>query len=335
MQSTSRSRSQERGQILVIVAGGAITLILLMGLVLDGGLAFLNRRDGQNTADLMSLAGAKFIADVHRGKASADPSVTTTYQALSSSAVANDCLADGAVPCIWQAWFVGGSAAGPVDIGPVTAASTVPANALGVRVGINRQPGTFVVGFVVSNWNVDTQATALAERIVVPPAGQLLPIGFMADPTGPFQYGQVHDLTDGKDLPGGFGWLTWSGSTAATVLRDSICTPDNPEFYLPIPIDGSTGTMNSSGVRNCLNHYIDTQQVVLIPMYQSATGHGAGSVYEVIGVAAFVLTAIDQPAVGNIRGYFVEIFSANPVPGGASSAPPTASDQSFSLSLVR
>ena len=32
-------RRSERGQILVIVAGGAITLLLLMGLVLDGGVA--------------------------------------------------------------------------------------------------------------------------------------------------------------------------------------------------------------------------------------------------------------------------------------------------------
>ena len=59
----SKSRDNERGQILVIVAGGVITLLLLAGLVLDGGIAFLNQRDGQNAADTGSMAGARLIAE--------------------------------------------------------------------------------------------------------------------------------------------------------------------------------------------------------------------------------------------------------------------------------
>lgn len=336
MRHLRRSGDGERGQILVIVAGGAITLILLMGLVLDGGMAFFNRRDGQNTADLMALAGTTFVADVHRGKTQADPSITTTYEALSRSATANDCLSGGAVPCTWQGWFVGGSAGGPVDLSPVTAGSSVPANALGVRVGVHRQPRTFVVGFVgINDWNVNVQATAVAERPQTAPPGQLLPIAFKGDPAAPYEPGQVYDLTDGKDLPGGFGWLTWLGSPSAPVLRESLCTADNPEFTLPATLQGSTGTTNSSGVRACLDGWITSRQTVLIPMYDTTTGHGAGSEYHVIGMAAFVITAVDQPAVGNIRGYFVEIYSTNPVPGGAGARPPVPTDTSFSLSLVR
>ena len=101
------SRRDERGQILVIVAGGVTALILLMGLVLDGGLAFFNRRDGQNTSDVMALAGTKFVADVHRGETQADSSITSTHTALDRAAAANGCTAGSGTPCTWQAWFVG------------------------------------------------------------------------------------------------------------------------------------------------------------------------------------------------------------------------------------
>lgn len=337
MNAPRSRREGERGQILIIVAGGAIALILLMGLVLDGGVAVLNRRDGQNLSDNMSLAGTKFVTDVHQGKAQRDAAVTSTFLALQKSAVANDCLPGGAVPCTWQAWYVGGGATGPVDLGPVTAGSLVPANALGVRVGVTRLPRTFVIGFAgLANWNVNTQATAIAEHPATAPAGQLLPIAFKDDPNGPYQPGQVYDLTDGKDLPGGFGYLSWDGSNSAGALATSLCTGNNPPFYLPHVFPADPGKTNADDVRACLDGWIASGQTVLIPMYDVATGTGNNATYRIIGIAAFVLTARDQPAVDNIRGYFVEIYPiTNPVPGGTGSLPPTADDTTFFLGLVR
>lgn len=332
----SRKREREGGQILVIVAGGAITLILLMGLVLDGGVAFFNRRDAQNTSDVMALAGTKFVVDTHRGEAQADPSITKTFQALTRSAAANDCAATGAVPCTWEAWFVVGGAGGPVDLSQVTAGSSVPANALGVRVGVTRKPRTFVVGFAgIANWDVKTQATAIAEKPKKAPQGQLLPIAFKGNPTSAYQPGQVYDLTDGKDLPGGFGYISWTGANNAGDLATSLCTPNNPEFTMPTTFPGDPGKTNSDDVRACLNNWIGSAQTVLIPIYDTTTGTGNGGSYHIIGVAAFVLTAREQPAADNIRGYFVEIFTANPVPGGVGAVPPGPTDTSYSLSLVR
>lgn len=333
------SRRDERGQILVIVAGGVTALILLMGLVLDGGLAFFNRRDGQNTSDVMALAGTKFVADVHRGEAQADPSITSTHTALDRAAAANGCTAGAGTPCTWQAWFVGPGltiTSGPADLSPVTPGAAVPPTALGVRVAVNRQPRTFVVAFIGrGNWVIDTQATAIAERLAIGPANRLLPIAFKGDPTTAYQPGQVYDLTDGKDLPGGFGYISWTGSNSAGDLETSLCAPNNPEFTLPTTFVGDPGKTNSDGVRACLSQWIATGQTVLIPIYDTTTGNGNGAVYSIIGVAAFVLTASEQPAVDNIRGYFVEIFTDNPVPGGVGSQPPTVTDTSFSLGLVR
>lgn len=330
-------RIGERGQILPIVAGGAIVLILLMGLVLDAGVAVFNRRDGQNLSDIMALAGTKYVADVHQTKTQADPAVVDTFSALTKSAVENDCQATDVVPCTWQAWYVGRSATGPIDLSAVSAGSPVPASALGVRVGVTRAPRTVVIGLVgTSSWSVNTEATAIAEKTTIAPAGELLPIAFKGDPSDPYQPGQVYDLTDGKDLPGGFGWLSWYGDNSAGALSTSICTPNSPQFTLPTWFDADPGKSNSSAVRACLDGWIASGQTVLIPMYDVTTGNGNGAKYHIIGIAAFVLTARDQPAVDMIRGYFVEIFPyTNPLPGGGGSVPPTSDDTSFFLGLVR
>ena len=53
-----RRTGGERGQILVIFVLAIFAIIGMVGLVLDGGSAFAQRRDEQNVADLASIAGA-------------------------------------------------------------------------------------------------------------------------------------------------------------------------------------------------------------------------------------------------------------------------------------
>ena len=188
---------------------------------------------------------------------------------------------------------------------------------------VTRQPKTFVVGFIgLPHWDVNTQATAIAEHPTTAPAGQLLPIAFKGDPSNPYQPGQVYDLTDGKDLPGGFGWLAWNGSNDPNALATSLCTPNNPSFSIPYTFPGDPGKSNSGDVRACVDGWIASGQTVLIPMYDVVTGPGNHATYQIIGIAAFVITASDQPAVDDIRGYFVEIYPyTNPVPAGVGSLP--------------
>lgn len=344
MYALRSSRERERGQVLVIVAGGAMALILLMGLVIDVGVATFNRRDGQNMSDLMSMAGAKYVADVYQGKPQNDPAVVDTYSAIEKTSVANGCQATDPTPCTWEAWYVG---RGPVDLAQITPGSSFPTDCptppaigsctIGVRVAVNRQPGTFIVGSIgMPNWNVDTQAIAIATKLTTAPAGNLLPIAFNGDPDEAYQPGQVYDLTDGKDLPGGFGWLSWDGSNSAGALATSLCVPNNPEFYLPRVFPADPGKTNSSDVRACLDGWIASKKTVLIPMYDIATGTGNNATYRIIGVAAFVLTARDQPAVDNIRGFFVEIYAnTDPVPGGAGALPPGPDDTMFNVGLIK
>jgi len=51
-------RERERGQIVVIFALALVAIIAMVGLVLDGGSAFAQRRDEQSAADLAALAAA-------------------------------------------------------------------------------------------------------------------------------------------------------------------------------------------------------------------------------------------------------------------------------------
>jgi len=51
-------RQSEQGQIIVIFALALVAIIAMVGLVLDGGSAFAQRRDQQSASDLAALAGA-------------------------------------------------------------------------------------------------------------------------------------------------------------------------------------------------------------------------------------------------------------------------------------
>ena len=54
----SPSRERERGQIIVLFALALVAIIAMVGLVLDGGSAFAQRRDEQSAADLAALGAA-------------------------------------------------------------------------------------------------------------------------------------------------------------------------------------------------------------------------------------------------------------------------------------
>ena len=75
-----------------------------------------------------------------------------------------------------------------------------------------------------------------------------------------------------------------------------------------------------------------------MPIYDiiETTGGGGGNNlwYHITGVAAFVLSSRDQPAVDNIQGYFVEYvpFSGDPTGG---TLPPDASDTTVFIGLVK
>jgi Putative Flp pilus-assembly TadE/G-like len=54
-------RPSERGQVLILFAGGLVTLLIIAALAFDVGMVLLERRDEQNAADAAALAGARYV----------------------------------------------------------------------------------------------------------------------------------------------------------------------------------------------------------------------------------------------------------------------------------
>ena len=327
----SKSRDNERGQILVIVAGGVITLLLLAGLVLDGGIAFLNQRDGQNGADTASMAGARLIAEHYT-----DPLVSYTSADIYGGIEAT--VAGQRLPDLGH----------PVHLGLPTTSNTSFATIGESTTRCSASPrapsgsGSTSIGSRAPSWLAWPRSSpGTSTRMPSPsasshasaPPGQLLPIALKQNTGDPYIPGQVYDLTDGKDIPGGFGYISWTGSNDPNSLATSICTPNNPAFTMRATFPGDPGKSNSSSVRACLQQWITSGQTILIPIYSTVVGPGNNAVYTIVGVAAFVMTSKAQPAVDNIQGYFVEYYPYSTVPGGG--VVPTEGSTTVLLSIAQ
>jgi hypothetical protein len=59
--SSTTERHEERGQILVLFAGGLAILFIVAAIAFDVGMVLLQRRDQQNAADAAALAGARYV----------------------------------------------------------------------------------------------------------------------------------------------------------------------------------------------------------------------------------------------------------------------------------
>ncbi len=336
----ARAPRRADGQILALFAISLVTIILFTGLVIDGGGAFLSRREAQNISDTASLAGTKVLLDHYTvaTKQSSD-----VYLAIDRNVtVSNGCTASGGTPCIWTASYVDRfeNVLGPVSITP----SSIPNGAQGVVVTIARQPRTYFLGVIgQTTWNVSAKATAMTAGLNSGPPGVLLPIA--TNPPQPFVPGQPYTLTDVGSAPGNspqfgpgnFGWLSWFGTNDAVSLANSICNPNNPAFTMPYTFPGDSGATNSSGVRACLDGWVTRGTTVLIPVATSCNPcNGSGAQFNVTKVAAFVLTGYTAsgPAISSLTGSFVEYYPLPSVPGGYG-APPNAGDPAYFVGLIR
>ena len=129
------NRSPERGQILVVFALSMTIIIGMVGLAIDGGATFAQRRDQQTAADLAALAGANDYLLSNNATESIDRARTV--------AAANN--------------FTNGS-------GTTSVAVTI-STANGVEVTVSIAAGhknSFLGALGMATWPVSTQATALA-----------------------------------------------------------------------------------------------------------------------------------------------------------------------------
>jgi Flp pilus assembly protein TadG len=202
----ARRARREDGQIIVIFALALVAMIAMVGLVLDGGSAFAQRRDEQSAADLAALAGANDYL------LNADVTLATTR----ARAVA---ATNGFTHAV---------------NGVTVSVSITTNNGAEVTVDISaphRNNFSSIVG--MPTWTVATTATAQSGiPDSVNAGGPIIfsidafgsngqPLAAYGNPAAPFAFGEVNG-----DIPAGPGDIAWTnygtGNLDSNEVRDII-----------------------------------------------------------------------------------------------------------------
>lgn len=208
LRRTARRTRANDGQIIVIFALGLVAMIAMVGLVLDGGSTYAQRRSQQNASDLAALAGAnEFMLS---GDKTASALVAQTI------ATKNGYVHDPTANTTVAVSFVGNDARVQVDI-------SAP----------HRNNFTGVVG--ITEWQVSTTATVetgppdttskaapfiFNEGIFTPLTGE--PLSQYSDPDNPFTFGDGNG--DVPNNPGDIAWTCYGtcGSVDSDTVREMI-----------------------------------------------------------------------------------------------------------------
>ena len=328
-----------RGQMIVLFALVLTALVLVVGLIVDGGNALAQRRASQNAADFAALAGARIVAF----KVSGD--TVNGTDAYVQSAITNAVLANGGTSPTF------GAPNGPRYIDDNGAllgyvGSGMPATASGVKVWTARTWTPFFVGMIgINSWTASAEATATGGFCdgCAPLPGSLFPAGIStaffqtypfcagpisADPTDPC-YPQ--HLTPGNlNVPGGFGWLKFGcdgyGLGQDPPANIGGCRNDKPflqdEIGPPsqsfgcctvVGVPGSPdkiGSLPGNKASADCSYYIDNEITVTVPIWDTAGGTGQNGWYHIVGFAGFQITECEGGK--DIEGVWRKAFFTGP-----------------------
>lgn len=265
-------RSQ-RGQVLIIVAGGLVVIVSMVGLVIDGGQAWVRQRDTQNGADAVAKAGTIQIQHYLAGDLPA-PTDLDVACAVAGAAASNGVAVDSAVYTDFQGvplgFVVGSCTANP--------GGAIPTGAQGVRATASETFETLLMSVIgVDQLTAVADATAVVGNIEGIPGGAL-PVTFpesssvcdsldtpftikMDDGVLPWEPYEIIDEADADSTnlaivplcdvaPGSVGWLDWG---CGQNLSDAISDPC--EVFIPIPAWVHTQTGNVNALEDEINAY--------------------------------------------------------------------------------
>ena len=284
-------RRSERGQVLVIVAGGLVVIVAMVGLVIDGGEAWTRQRDTQNGADAVSKAGTVVVQHY---LAEVDTPAPNDYDV--GCAVADAADANGvAVESAEYVDFQGEPLAPGVAVGSCTTdfGVGIPAGAQGVKARTSETFDTLLMSVIGVQ-----QLTTVADAIAVVGAleglpGGALPVTFpetlqLCDRVNPAIYTihsnngppwEPYEIIDEADAgssneaivplcdiaPGSVGWLDWD---CGQNLSDAITDPC--DLFIPIPAWVHTQTGNVNALEDELNSYTGGPTGVGVPEPEDA-----------------------------------------------------------------
>lgn len=213
----STSRSGQRGQILPLFALGLVAIVAGVGLVIDGGFAFAQRRAEQNAADLAAFAGANALLNGQDATAAA-----------LAAAAAND-YTHGT-----------GGVVVTVTVGPKTVQVDIGAPHQNYFAGVIPGQGTWQVGVTATALTgiptkfLGVAPFILSQDVFDPVTG--LPSAQYTVPTVPFEFTKT--TGSGSDAPITFSNMAWTnlgtGNVSGNDVKDALdgSAPINADLLL-------------------------------------------------------------------------------------------------------
>ena len=311
--NTSR-RAGARGQVIVVLALAMVPLLIMAGLVVDGGYAFSQQRNAQNGVDAAAQAGAVVIVQnlPFRIRNQTQPKTDQdVLNAVVASASANGITTTPTAEYTGITGELIGVTVGSLGNQPP------PSTAYGVRAGGDVAVQTFfsaIGGF--TGFTASAKATAVAGAIdsicaATDGSCQFIPVTFpsgalttctgnnsQSNTTLPYTFVASPSASNEMIIPlcstaaGNVGWLNIEPDNAqcngggTQDLACDISTPSQTQIQTPIWIHAVTGNTNSIQVQNALNQYTGPtvgtyepglDQVVQIPLYE-CIDNGVGQV---------------------------------------------------------
>jgi Flp pilus assembly protein TadG len=288
----------ERGQILVLFALAVVVIVGMMGLVLDGGAAFAQRRAEQGVADLSAMAGA------------------TAYLNTQGTVADKTAAADAAARAIATAnGYTNGAEGATVDI-------VVAGFGFGATVRANitdDHANNFAALMGMPSWNVSVTAAAeTSER----PNGALgaMPLlfnseafpGAICDETAGPCTPEVYQMpgTGNEDVPQDatqFNWTIFCTASGNPCNGDSDGVREIIDGFgtsTTIYLNDDIGPLNA-GSHTTLFNALEAEAVGGVWPVPIVTDDG-----DMVGWAYFKLLSVEGEDEKVIRGYFVSPVNA-------------------------
>jgi|GEM_PF-2838221 len=250
----TRATPAVRGQSTVIIALCMVVLIAFVGLAVDGGSLYLQRRTAQNASDGAALAGTRTMLDAYDnmiydtrgeivdGNAAIEADI---WNSITQTAILNNVNID-----TLQAYFVNESKQiisvtsneeNACGTNPGMAPCTVGLNGSvpwtqgvkGITVLTEAKTEAFLLGLVGFN-EIRAVAPATAYMgVSVDSGAPLLPMGFFTDTEeiDDFKVGNIYTLMEGNErrTPGNWGYLNYNGQVgSASDMRGWLACSYNP-----------------------------------------------------------------------------------------------------------
>lgn len=328
---------REPGQMVVLFALSLVAMLLVAGLVIDGGYAYAENRATQNAADFAAMAGTRIIGEQLTGN-TANGTAANVTAAIQGALTANNAQLDAAT-------YIDEAGS---SLGDVVGAASIPAGANGVVVNAKTTWRPFFLGIIgVSSWSAGSTATATTPGSST--GGGVLPVGLdesTYDGLVPCPVDQLdtcvqQHLTSGAlNIPGGFGWLKFGATgkcagfglgmnttdgcdTSQPFLQSQVGPPPNSYGCCgPVGQPGSLDFIGSlTGNKPAdLSYYIQNEIPVWVPIWDIDNSQGANGYYHIVGFGAIIFVGEDTQHGKWLTGAAVSGVGCNgagnaPVPG--------------------